>query len=355
MARFRRNLADTFMAEVLMINTQERMKDELRARMTGRFVEGKTELDLLSKPALCRIFKKTAKDMLKKNQFPPLTKKEEEVIRDFYRGAPGIDLIYHRIYKGRTGHSDPAFMPDDLYYRYIAPYYTPLEAARYVDNKTMYYQLFRDAKLPELICMRMGTLWFDGQGQPVKNREIPDLIRGAGGELVLKQAENSETGAGVFFLDQDDPVSDFRRRVRRIPTDVVVQRAIEPHPDLKKLNPSSANSLRIMSFLRPGGAQILMTCVRVGVGNARTDNLGTGGFFLGVDEEGRTRGIGAMHDGSVVTEHPVLHYPLKGNPIPGLDKAYEMVKKLHPIVGQYRLVAWDVIIDTSGDPVLLET
>lgn len=322
--------------------------------MTGRFTEGKTELDLLSRPAICRIFRETARDIQKKNGFPALTKKELAEIQDYYRGAPKIDPIYHQIYKGRTGRFDVTYMPDDLYYGYIEPHFTDREAARYVDNKTMYYHLFRDVRLPELICMRKGSVWFDGDGQPVNSRSVPGLIRRAGGELVCKQAENSETGAGVFFLDKEDPVNDFRRRVRRIPTDVVVQRAIEPHPDFAKLHPVSANSLRIMSFLKPEGVQILSTSVRVGVGEARTDNLGTGGFFLGVDENGVTRGLGAMHD-TTITEHPEHHYSLKGHRLTGIDKAHELVKKIHPVMGRFRLSAWDVIIDRDGEAVLLET
>ena len=355
-----------------MINTGKRIRDEIMVRTTGRFVEGQTELDLLSEKAICRLFRERAKRALEVNDYPPLSKDEERLIRSFYEGAPRTDMIYHRVFKGRTGVCDPAFMPDDLYYGYIEPYYNDREAARYLDNKALYYTLFRGAKLPEAICVRVGSLWFDGQGQPVPNRRVLELIREAadaeltvnaddkgtgkpGGELVLKRAENSEGGAGVFFLDRDDPANDFRRRMRRIPGDVVVQRGVVQHPDLAKLHPESANTLRVMSILKQDGAQILTTCVRIGAGGCRTDNLSSGGLFVGIDEEGRTKGLGAMHDGIMTKEHPTMHYPLAGHPVPGIASAHAMVKKLHPVMGRFRLASWDIAVDEEGEAVLLET
>ena len=339
-----------------MIHTFDRLKDEIRVRATGRFEEGKTELDLLSGPAVVRIFNERAKRAIKVNHYPPLSKKEESEIRGFYQGTPRLDLIYHRVYKGRTGTCDPAYMPDDLYYGYIEPYFNDREAARYLDNKALYYHLFPAESMPEAICMRVGTLWCDGQGQPVgNNREVLGLIRDAGGELVLKKAENSEGGAGVLFLEREDPVNDFRKKMRHISGDVVVQRAVKQHPLLAGLHPESANTLRVMSFLRPGGVRILATCVRIGAGGCRTDNLSSGGLFVGIDESGKTKGLGAMHDGVVTTEHPTLHYPLAGHPIPGIGAAHRLVEKLHPVMGRFRLASWDIAIDEREEAVLLET
>lgn len=333
----------------------DRFVDDIYTRSTGKFVEGRTELDLLSDKAIIEIFKRRAKDGLKVNHYQDLTDEQKDQIREYYKGCPTISPIFHRVYAGRTGRFDVNYMPDDLYYGYIEPYYNDREAARYIDNKCYYYQLFEAGRQPDLVCMRIGSLWFDSKGNPVRNSAIPDIVRAYDGEMVLKIAENSEGGAGVYFLSEDDPVSDLRKHLRYIKRDVVVQSAVKQHPDLAKLHPESVNTIRVMSFLRPGGAQILASCVRVGAGGSRTDNLSSGGLFIGVGKDGKTLGIGAMHDGITVSEHPTLHYPLEGHVIPGIDKAHDMVRLLHPKVGKFRLASWDIAIDEQGDALLLET
>ena len=50
-----------------------------------------------------------------------------------------------------------------------------------------------------------------------------------------------------------------------------------------------------------------------------------------------------------------MHYPLAGHPVPGIASAHAMVKKLHPVMGRFRLASWDIAVDEEGEAVLLET
>ena len=338
-----------------MIHVRKRLADEIYARMTGKFIEGQTELDMLSKRGLVNIFRGMAKEAIRENKFPRLTKEQKARIRDYYSGCPRFSTIYHRVYAGRTGKLDLNFMPDDLYYGYIEPFYNNSEAARYIDNKATYDRLFNGIKMPEKICSRESGLWYDGAGQPVSKRDVISLLRDAGGELVLKNAENSEAGAGVTILSEEDPVMDFRRAIRFIHGDALVQRAVIQHPDYAALHPESVNSIRVMTLLREDGVHVITSCMRVGVGETRTDNLGTGGFFLGIRDDGTTGRLSASKKGHVLTEHPTMHYVLEGKPLPHLDKAYELASRAHLMVPRFRLVCWDIAIDEAGEAVLLET
>lgn len=332
----------------------KRITDNLYSRLTGKYIEGRTELDFLSGAAIVKIFEARAKQALELHHYPPLSKEETEKVREYYKDCPGFSMLFHQVYAGRTGHNDPSFMPDNLYYGYIEPYYNDREAARYIDNKTYYDILFSGENMPETIVMRSGRLWFDGKHNPIPAQKVLMILQDTKGELVLKRAENSEGGAGVFFLDSENVVASFRERMFGLPGDVIVQRAVVQHSDLAKLHPESVNTLRIMTFLHPYGVKILASCVRVGAGGAKTDNLSAGGLFIGVGEDGLTRKLGAMHGGGAVTEHPTLHYKLEGHPIPGIDRAHEMVKRMHPMIPHFRLVSWDIAIDEAGEPVLIE-
>ena len=236
--------------------------------------------------------------------------------------------------------------------------------------------MFGDIKQPETIVMRVGSVWYSGGspdischaagvtsstfGQlPIAKSEIPGLIKAADSELILKIAENSEEGAGVFFLSKEDPVTDFKKVIRGIKNDVIVQRVVKQHPAYAALHPESVNTLRIMSYLDAGGrerpkVEILTTAVRVGTGDLRVDNVTAGGFFLGIDDKGRTMGLGAGARGKVYREHPELGYDLKGIELPGIDKVYELIKNAHPGFGKFRIISWDFAIDEKCEPVLIE-
>lgn len=53
-----------------------RIQNELYSLVTGKYIEGKTELDLLSRSAIQHIFAKHAKKVIKDNGYPPLSVQE---------------------------------------------------------------------------------------------------------------------------------------------------------------------------------------------------------------------------------------------------------------------------------------
>ena len=335
-----------------------RFRDELYTRTTGKFKNGRTEIDLLSNKAVVSIFRRRAEMLTKKNGYPDLTEDQKKEVREYYKGCPEFSMIYHSVYTARRGIFDPAYMPDELYYGYIEPYYVDREAARYIDNKTYYYRYFDGFNLPDLVAKRVGSLWFDGDEKPIKNSDVPKLVEKADTELVLKKAENTGGGVGIYFLDKDDPVKDLKEKIRLISCDVVIQKAVVQHEVFAKLHPQSVNTLRIMTFLKNDGVEVLGTAMRIGDGDSRMDNAATGGFFVGITDENKTGPFGVYGSaggGTNLTHHPSLGYKIEGIELPGIDKAKEMAKQMHLRVPKSRIISWDIAIDSAGEPVLIET
>ncbi|MBO6108941.1 MAG: hypothetical protein J6P16_06015, partial [Eubacterium sp.] len=290
----------------------------------------------------------------KKNNFPPLTKEQEDQIREYYRGCPDFSTIYNRVCTARSGVFYPNYMPDDLYYGYIEPYYVDREAARYIDNKTFYYSIFAGEKMPELIVMRQGTLWLGPDSMPIDRKKVIRYIQDSEGELVLKIAENSERGQGVYVLREGTKVEDFKNAVRHIKSDIVVQKLIKQHPVTAEFHPWSVNSFRVATFLKQDGPVVTAKCFRIGGSKSRTDNIATGGFFLGFDDDGITKDRGMIKNGGVIYEHPDLHTQFAGVKLPSVEKVFDMAKRLHLRVPKFRIVSWDIGVDDEGEAVLIE-
>lgn len=331
----------------------EIIKDNIYSVCSGEYKEGVTDLNTLRNIALKSILRKKNLKMVKNNSYPELTAEQIRRIRDFYRPYAPVDTLCHRIYTARSGKFCPEYIPEDLYACRIERYYTDREAARYLDNKCYYYSFFSNIRQPELIVMRMGGYWIDPSRRLISAEKAKELFLGSS-DTVIKKAFNSEGGFGVYFPEENDKTVIFEKACEG-DDDIVIQKKIRQHEAFAKLHPESVNTIRIMSLITRKDVKILKVCVRIGAGSSNVDNICNGGFFVGVDKNGVTMDTGAGSDGSVLKEHPDLHYTLGGISLPGIDKATELVKSAHGIMSHCRIAAWDIAIDEEGEAVLIET
>ena len=331
------------------------MKDfleNIRCLLTGRYEEGRTDLNTLWNPALIRVDRRMVTPSLK--HVPGLTGRQKRAVRSFYR--PYVRRItdrYHRYYSHKNGVFRPDYLPEELYVTEIDRYFSHREEARFLDNKCYYYRLFPHIRQPELIGMRVGGTWLDGNLAPVPFGRVKEAAAGEP-ELVVKRAVNSQGGYGVSFLDRKEAGAGLEALVRQIPCDLVIQRPVRQHPALSRLHPESVNTLRIVSLLTGERVKIYAVCLKIGVGKERVDNGCHGGIYCGVRPDGRLRPIGITDSGRTIRRHPQLGYRFEEQRVPCLKSALELVRRAHPFLGHFRLISWDVAIDENGEAVLIE-
>lgn len=328
------------------------LKDNICACISGDYKEGVTELNTLGNLALLRIDRKTVTPAVGK--LPRLTHAQKKAVKQFY--SPYVRFMtkrYHRLYTSKSGRFYPEYMPEEFYMMQIDRYFSDRQEAIYLDHKCYYYRLFANVKQPELIAMRIGSTWLDGELNPVNARAVLALA-GREPELVVKRAVNSQGGCGVHFINGPHMVQDFRSIMRGIKCDVVVQRPVRQHPLLAQMHPQSVNTMRIVSLLTKDHVKIYAAALKIGVGDSRTDNGCQGGVYCGLKPDGSLKDYGLLDNGTVLYEHPDLHYSFSGKQVPCFQKAIRLVKQAHAFMGHFRLVSWDVTIDEEGDAVLIE-
>jgi hypothetical protein len=128
---------------------------------------------------------------------------------------------------------------------------------------------------------------------------------------------------------------------------------VKQHEVLKSLNDTSLNTLRVISYLNEDGVYVLSTIVRVGKKGSFTDNCATGGIACGVDSNGELKEYGYLNDGTVrkETDNGVQ---LGNITVPSYKTVIEQVKKMHLLIPYFRIVSWDLGIDNTGTPLLIE-
>ena len=267
----------------------------------------------------------------------------------------GVSMMYDDYYSRLNGIPSDRYVSMDLYYFHIVPCLNRRAMQLAYADKNAYGELFRDEAQPETVVRNRNGFYQNPAERPVTEEEAVDACLAAG-ECIIKPSVETGEGMGVELLDTESAAavaSEFRRRGR----DFIVQKRLIQHEVLARLNPTSLNSMRIMTYRGlDGEVRVLSgkTFLRVGGEGAVKDNVGAGGRMMRVWGDGRVE--------DRVLRYKSLEYcsliqsfgtgeELR---IPNYDAAEVMAKRLHGKVWYCDLLGWDIAIGADGNPVFIE-
>lgn len=257
-------------------------------------------------------------------------------------------------YAARNGNTDVRYVPHTLYYTKIDQHFNARKLGYGFNDKNYYSKIFAGIKQPETLVRMFGKGFFtDAEYKQITLEEAVSLVF-ANDEVICKPSQESGSGRSIEFWKIDEKKEYIESFLKNCNEPYIIQKVLRQHEGLNRVHEGSINSLRICSLLLEDGVHILSACLRMGVDKARIDNVTSGGISVGINSDG------TMHEfaynyftGAKTAVHP-QGFVFKGQPVPSYDKAIELVKTAHPIIGHFRLVSWDIAIDDVGDPVLIE-
>ncbi|MBO5299871.1 MAG: hypothetical protein J6B51_07330, partial [Clostridia bacterium] len=101
------------------------------------------------------------------------------------------------------------------------------------------------------------------------------------------------------------------------------------HDAINEINPSSVNTIRIVTLNGPKKNGIVYACIRIGQNGTDMDNVDCGGMACRIDlESGMISTDGADKQGNVYENHPESGVKLKGFTIPYFEDAKICVSSL---------------------------
>jgi hypothetical protein len=195
----------------------------------------------------------------------------------------------------------------------------------------------------------------------------PDLLPDT--DLFLKPLKASG-GSGAERWDRVSPHrwSDGKRSVgdtgllehlRSKNRPYIVQRRIQPHPDLGRLTSGAVPTVRALTILNElGRPEIVGASFRMSIGKNRTvDNIHAGGLACQVSlEEGR---LGLASDlGSDAglgwhSKHPTTGAQIEGTRLPFWEQVKAIAVRAHSAFEGRVVIGWDIAIDEEG-PIIIE-
>lgn len=282
-----------------------------------------------------------------------------------------VSEVFSSLYEKAGCVPSEKYIPASIYFYYISPYLLNMNLSMAYVDKNAYWRLFPDIKQPETILHNInGRFYTSGNIQlctfsscTVSHKDSLSLIDKKDAisvlekesEYIIKPAIESGRGRDVMLCKDIDGRNGIEEILNSFGRDYIIQRVVRQHQDLVKLNPTSLNTCRVYTYLPVGESEyvVLGSAVRFGGEGAYRDNACTGGGFCKIHDNG-------LIDDKICQyrfwgrRSLFVEKGLKGLYFPSYDKVINMCIEMHRQLPYMDLVGWDIAVDETGEPILIE-
>lgn len=287
-----------------------------------------------------------------------LSPKQKREVRDFYQGMIGkkVPLYCHEYFYSRTGHFAKEYVPNNFYHCDLVPRANVHGFQSAFGDKNMTDFLFPGENVVHSILKNMNG-YFYYQGRPVSETEAINLCQNM--EKVIIKPSRESKGKGVQLISVKNGITDVEGKsigdlFKEYKKDFLIQECVKQHLRMAALNPTSVNTMRILSYRSGMEVLIIYSVVRIGRSGSVVDNQCKGGISTTIDQNGKLGKSafgGYSKDNIIMTDSGIT---LDGYQLPSYDRAIEMVKRLHLKLPFFNIVGWDIAVQEDGEPVLIE-
>ena len=248
---------------------------------------------------------------------------------------------------------DPRYIPSDLYYLELLPYINNLHFSMAAEDKNYLDMRFYDVKQAKTVCRRMAGEYYNDRMEPIEAGDAVRLCRRHDGELFIKPSLYTGYGRGIQKFDPSGCADDRIMEIfKETGANFIVQEKIRQHASLASLNPDSVNTIRILSLFMDGSVYIPNMYLRAGVPGTSHVLVGSE-YNAEILPDGRVSQKLCFDEGCWISnsKEKIIDEDFE---IPGIDRLCALVRRLHPRLGQFRWIGWDLTVDEDGDPLLIE-
>lgn len=287
-----------------------------------------------------------------------LSSAQKKEIQNFYVGMIGkkIPLYMHEYFYARTGVFSKEYIPGTLYFGELLPKANEHSLSSLYGDKNITDLLFPGENLAHTILKNMNGYYYF-EGKPVSKAEAITLCSNLK-DVIIKPSRLSQ-GVGVQCISITNGVVDgdgrlFDGLLKEYKKNFQIQQKIKQHKDMAALNPTSVNTLRILSYRSGMEVLIIYSVIRIGRMNQVVDNQSAGGLSTTISKDGKLGKYSFGSVGNEKIEKTDTGVVLKDYKVPSYDKALEFVKRLHLNLPFFNIIGWDVAIEENGEPILIE-
>lgn len=207
--------------------------------------------------------------------------------------------------------------------------------------------------MPEEVVYNANRVFFDGEGKELTREEAIDALLAYGKDTILKPSVETFGGHGVIKVSGQSSKQDYEALFNKYRYDFTIQKLVEQHPIMAQFNPTSVNTVRVVTYRDfEGKRKVLYSCMRFGGEGSVMDNVCSGGGYTGVNVE-----TGKLLDRKRYS-YFVMDVPMLPDSVPNEIPCWEKIKSaaltLHGRLPQLGIVGWDFTLTPDETPVLIE-
>lgn len=272
------------------------------------------------------------------------------------------DEAWLRLYGNISGIWDHRYVPENIYYNRIEPCLNNKAFTKCYTDKNFYPSYLRDFNIPATLISNIDGVFYNNEHKPVTSEEALRLLNNETG-FIIKPATDSGGGNKVTLWGKSNSgmlsnegkvlTGDFLHSAYK--KNYVIQKVIEQHAFFSRYNPTSVNTVRVLTYrsVKDESINVLHCILRVGASGSITDNQASGGYACGVTNTGQLTGnaVDKMGNRFQKVNNADL---LPGTMIEGFEK---IIKTSCDLASRYhyaRLLGLDLCLNKEGDIIVLE-
>ncbi|WP_117882510.1 sugar-transfer associated ATP-grasp domain-containing protein [Aureibaculum luteum] len=289
----------------------------------------------------------------------PLKKSEIREAKKYYAsfGFKNINTDTHRINTYFSGVFSKEYLPEDLFHSTIEPYLNDYRIAVGLTDKNYFTLIFKNIKHPQTVLKNINGVFYDDDNNLLNEQQAIDHCN-IFEKLIIKPSIDSFGGKGIIVFNLKDGVSDYKNQTTKqflnnSKKNYIIQNFLIQNQAMESLNPTSINTLRIITLFWNNQTNILHSIVRIGRTGSSVDNTGQGGLFCQIEPDGNLLKKGYDGESNIHFETDTK-IKFKDFKIPFYDRVKQEVKELHNQRPHFKLISWDLAINNLDETVLIE-
>ena len=138
--------------------------------------------------------------------------------------------------------------------------------------------------MPEEVIYNSNGVFFNGKGQELTRKEALDTLLAYKQNTILKPSVETFGGHGVQMVAGETDRQEYETLFEKYSRDYTFQKVVTQHPVMAQFNPSSVNTVRVVTYRNfSGERKVLYACMRFGGEGSVMDNVCSGGGYTGVN------------------------------------------------------------------------
>lgn len=232
------------------------------------------------------------------------------------------------------------------------PYFNDFSLTHAWSDKNMYEKLIPGIFLPKTIIKNMNDMFYNCNNTYINKIEAAKEINGK--TFIIKPS--LDTGGGksvekISCFSLNDALALFDKYKK----DFIIQEVVIQHSTLASFNPSSINTIRMLTYRDlTNKIHYLTAALRIGRNGEIVDNKCAGGIFRGLTKEGKLSKTAYSLPKCLIMEQSDVGTKFEGSILPYYKELSEYAISLHQQMPYFRIVAWDLSIEEAGKPIVIE-